>query len=56
MHGSQLKLDDALPLTTYCYNITPSVDDLKSPFYLVHGRDLLEGRFLQPPKLLQVCQ
>ena len=44
MHGSQVKWDDALPLATYCYNITPSVDDLKSPFYLVHGRDLLEGR------------
>ena len=43
MHGSQLKWDDALPLTTYCYNIAPSVD-LKSPFYLVHGRDPLTGR------------
>ena len=25
-------------------NIAPSVDDLKSPFYLVHGRDPLKGR------------
>ena len=32
-----------LPLATYCYNITPSVNDLESPFYLVHGRDPLEG-------------
>ena len=38
------KWDDALPLATYCYNVTPSVDDLESPYYLVHGHDLLEGR------------
>ena len=44
MHGSQLEWDDALPLATYCYNIAPSVDDLESLFYLVHGRDPLEGR------------
>ena len=42
-HDSQPEWDDALPLATYCYNIAPSVDDLKSPFYLVHGRDPLEG-------------
>ena len=28
----------------YCFNIAPSVDGLESPFYLVHGRDPLEGR------------
>ena len=44
MHGSQLELDDALPIATYCYNIAPSVDDLESPFYLVHGWDPLGGR------------
>ena len=33
-----------MPITTYCYNIVLSADDLKSPFYLVHGRDPLEGR------------
>ena len=44
MHSSQLKWDDALPLATYCYNITPSIDNLESPFYLIHGRDPLEGR------------
>ena len=43
-YSSHLEWDDALPLTTYCYNITPPVDDLKSPFYLVYGRDPLEGR------------
>ena len=42
MHGSQTEWDDSLPLTTYCYNIAPSFDDLKSPFYLGHGRDSLE--------------
>ena len=29
---------------TFCYNIAPSVDDLESPFYLVHGRHPLEER------------
>ena len=28
----------------YCFNISQSVDDLESPFYLVHGRDPLQGR------------
>ena len=28
-YGSQLKWEDALPLATYCYNIAPSVDDLR---------------------------
>ena len=44
MHGSQLKWDDTLPLITYFYKIAPFVDDLESPFYLVHDRDPLEGR------------
>ena len=43
-YDSQLEWDDALPLATYCYNIAPSADDLESPFYVVHGRDPLEGR------------
>ena len=43
-YGSQLEWDDALPLATYCFNITPSVNDLELPFYLVHGRDPVEGR------------
>ena len=43
-YDSQLEWDDALPLATYCYNITPSVDHPESPFYLVYGRDPLEGR------------
>ena len=44
MHGSHLEWYDALPLSTFCYNIAPSVDDLESPFYLVHSRDPFEGR------------
>ena len=43
-YGSQLEWDDVLLLATYCYNIAPLVNDLESSFYLVHGRDLLEGR------------
>ena len=41
-YDSQLEWDDVFPLATYFYNITPSVDDLEWPFYLVHGRDPLE--------------
>ena len=44
MYDSQLEWNDALPLAIHCYNIAPSADDLESPFYLVHGRDPLEGR------------
>ena len=43
MHGNQFEWDVALPLTTYCYNIAPSVNDLESLFYLVHGRNQLKG-------------
>ena len=43
-YGGQLEWDDALPLPTYSYNVAPSVDDLESPYYLVHGQDLLKGR------------
>ena len=43
-YDSQLEWDDAVPLAMYCCNIAPSVDDVESPFYLVHGRDPIEGR------------
>ena len=56
MHGSQLKCDDALSLETYCYNIAPSVDDLESPFYFVHGSYSLKGRLSNLQILLQICQ
>ena len=43
-YSSQLEWDDALPLATYCYNTTPSVDDLVSLFCLVFGQDHLERK------------
>ena len=43
-YDSQPEWNDTLPLATYCHNITPIMDDLTSLFYLVHGRDLPEGR------------
>ena len=44
IYGNVLKWNDTLPLATYCYNVTPSVDDLESPYYLKHDCDPLEGR------------
>ena len=32
-----------LPFNCYCFNTTPTADDLESPFFLIHGRDPLEG-------------
>ena len=46
MHISTLEWNDALPLAVYCFNVAPSVNDLESPFYLVDGRDPLEGRLI----------
>ena len=39
-----------LPFTCYCFNTTPTADDLESPFFLVHRRDPFEGctRLLGP--------
>ena len=37
------KWDNVLPNTCYCFKSTPTSDDLESPFFLLHGRDLLEG-------------
>ena len=36
-YGSPLEWDNTLPLATYRYNGIPSVDDLESPYYLIHG-------------------
>ena len=44
IYGSWLRWDDVLPQATYCYNVAPSMDDLESPYYLIHGHDLLERR------------
>ena len=46
---SQLEWADMLQLAMYCFNIAPSVDDLESPFYLVQGRDPLDGRISNLP-------
>ena len=39
-----LEWDDILPIAAYIHNIAPTVNDLESPFFLVFGRDPLEGR------------
>ena len=44
MHNSTLEWNSALHLTMYCFNVALMVNDLESSFYLVHGRDPLEGR------------
>ena len=51
-YDSQLEWDDVLPLATYFYNKSSSVDDLESPFYLVHGRDSIKGSLSNLQKLL----
>ena len=45
------KWDKVLPFTCYCFNLTPTSDDLESPFFLIHGRDPLEGH----ARLLSSC-
>ena len=35
--------DNVLPHAWYCFNSTPTSDDLESQFFLIHGRDPLEG-------------
>ena len=32
-----------MPFACYCFNTTPTADDVESPFFLIHGRDPLEG-------------
>ena len=44
LHSSTLEWDDILPIAAYIYNIATTVNDLESPFFLVFGRDPLEGR------------
>ena len=35
--------DKILSFASYGFNSTPTADDLESPFFLIHGRDPLEG-------------
>ena len=44
MYNSTFEWGNTLPLAVYCFNVASSVNDLESPFYLVHGTDPLEGR------------
>ena len=44
LHSSTLEWDDILPIAAYIYSIAPTVNNLESPFFLVFGRDPLEGR------------
>ena len=37
------KWNKVLPFACYCFYLTPTSDDLESPFFLIHGRDPLEG-------------
>ena len=43
LSSSDAEWDRILPFFCYCFNFTLTADDLESPFFLIHGRDLLEG-------------
>ena len=43
LSSADAEWDEILPFACYCFNTTPTADDLESPFFLIHGRDLLEG-------------
>ena len=44
LSSSDAKWDKLLLFACYCFNSTPTPDDLESPFFLIHGRDPLEGQ------------
>ena len=41
--SSDVEWDRILPFPCYCFNTRPTADDLESPFFLIYGRDPLEG-------------
>ena len=41
--SSDAEWDKILPFACYCFNTNPTADDLESPFFLIHGRNPLEG-------------
>ena len=43
LSSTDAEWDKILPFVCYCFNTTPAADNLESPFFLVHGRDPLEG-------------
>ena len=50
LSSSDAEWDEILPFACCCFNTTPTADDLDSPFFLMHGRDLLEGGIELPGK------
>ena len=43
LSSTDAEWDKILPVACYSFNTTPTANDLESPFFLVHGRDPLEG-------------
>ena len=43
LFNTDAEWDKILPFACYCFNTTLTADDLESPFFLIHTRDLLEG-------------
>ena len=43
LSSTDAEWDKILTFACYCFNTTPTGDNLESPFFLVHGRDPLEG-------------
>ena len=43
LSSSDAKWDRILPFACYCFNSTPTANDLESLFFLIHGRGPLEG-------------
>ena len=43
LSSADAEWDKILPFACYCFNTTPTADDLESPFFLVCRRDPLEG-------------
>ena len=43
LSSSDAEWDRILPFACYCFNTTPTAYDLESSFFVIHGRDPLEG-------------
>ena len=43
LSSSDTEWNRILPIACYCFNSTPTANDLESPVFLIHGRHLLEG-------------
>ena len=43
LSSADAEWDKILPFACNCFNTTPTADNSESPFFLVHGRDPLEG-------------